>query len=154
MREELSMKNWANEFKAFIMRGNVVDLAIAVVIGAAFSGIVTALVNGIIMPLIGAIGGKPNFDAYWWNLNGSRILVGTFLTALVNFLIIAAVIFFLVLKPINAVLALRKHEEKAEEPTTRECPYCLSQIPLKATRCAYCTAEVPTLAEVAAEAKA
>ena len=149
-----AVKNIANEFKTFIMRGNVVDLAIAVVIGAAFSGIVTALVNGIIMPLIGAIGGKPNFDAYWWNLNGSRILVGTFLTALVNFLIIAAVIFFLVLKPVNMLLNLHKHEEKAAEPATRECPYCLSEIPLKATRCAHCTAEVPTLAEVAAEAKA
>jgi len=125
------------------MRGNVVDLAIAVVIGAAFSGIVTALVNGIFMPLIGAIWGKPTFDQYYLSLNHSKILLGTALTAIVNFLLVAAVIFFLVLKPLNALIALRaRHNEAPAEATTRECPYCLSEIPLKATRCRYCTADV------------
>ena len=132
-----------SEFREFIMRGNVVDLAIAVVIGVAFTGIVTALVNGIIMPLILAVGGKPSFDQYYLSLNNSRILVGTVLTAIVNFLIVAAVIFFLVLKPLNALMALRaKHNEPPAEATTRDCPYCLSEIPLKATRCRYCTADV------------
>lgn len=147
----------ANEFKQFIMRGNVVDLAIAVVIGAAFSGIVDALVKGVIMPIIGIFGGKPTFDQYYWNIHGSHILVGTFLTAVVNFLIIAAVIFFLILKPLNFAMSLRKHEEKAAAPATRECPYCLSQIPLKATRCAYCTQDVteeaPTLVEIPAQGR-
>src|SRR5258706_16191269 len=99
------------------MRGNVVDLAIAVVIGAAFSGIVTALVNGIFMPLIGAVGGKPSFDQYYLVLNHSQIKVGTFFTALVYFLLVAAVIFFVVLKPLNALMALRaRHNEAPAEP--------------------------------------
>lgn len=142
------MKSLLSEFKDFIMRGNVVDLAIAVVIGAAFSGVVGALVADIIMPIIGAIGGKPNFDQYYWVLNNSQIKVGTFLTALVLFLIIAAVIFFLIIKPLNMLLALRKKPEA--EATTRECPFCLSEIPVKATRCAYCTSEVPAVAGVEA----
>ena len=147
------MRAIIGEFRDFIMRGNVVDLAIAVVIGVAFGGIVSALVNGIIMPVIGAIGGKPSFDEYYWVLNNSQIKVGTFLTAIVNFLLIAAVIFFLVLKPMNALMALRKRgTAQADGATTRECPYCLSEIPLKATRCKYCTADVaPVLAPVGAE---
>jgi large conductance mechanosensitive channel len=137
------MRAILSEFREFIMRGNVVDLAIAVVIGVAFTGIVTALVSGIIMPLILAVGGKPTFDQYYLSLNHSKIMVGTVLTAIVNFLIVAAVIFFLVLKPLNALIALRpKHNEPPAEATTRECPYCLSEIPLKATRCRYCTADV------------
>src|SRR5437899_2683032 len=101
------MRAILGEFRDFITRGNVVDLAIAVVIGVAFTGIVTALVNGIIMPLIGAVGGKPAFDQYYLVINNSQIKVGTLLTAIVNFLLIAAVIFFLVLKPLNALMALR-----------------------------------------------
>jgi large conductance mechanosensitive channel len=132
---------WLNEFKTFILRGNVVDLAIAVVIGAAFSGVVNALVNDIIMPIISIIGGKPNFDQYYWVINGSQIMVGSFLTALVSFVIIAAVIFFLVLQPINALMARRKTELPAD-PTTRDCPYCVSSIPIQATRCPFCTSEV------------
>ena len=141
-----------NEFKTFILRGNVVDLAVAVVIGAAFSGIVDAMVKGIIMPIIGIFGGKPSFDQYYWVINGSQILIGTFLTALVNFLIIAAIIFFLVLQPLNRLMARRKTELPAD-PTTRDCPYCLSSIPIKATRCPFCTSEVEPVA-VAATAKA
>jgi large conductance mechanosensitive channel len=150
------MRAILSECRTFIMRGNVVDLAIAVVIGAAFSGIVTALVNGVIMPLIGAIGGKPSFDQYYLSLNNSKILLGTALTALVNFLLVAAVIFFLVLKPLNTLMALRaRHNEAPAEATTRECPYCLSEIPLKATRCRYCTADVaPVPITVGVERKA
>jgi large conductance mechanosensitive channel len=149
------MRAIVSEFREFVMRGNVVDLAIAVVIGVAFTGIVTALVNGIIMPLILAVGGKPSFDQYYLTLNNSRILVGTALTAIVNFLIVAAVIFFLVLKPLNALMALRaRHNEPPAEPDTRECPYCLSEIPLKATRCRYCTADVaPVPVTVGAQGK-
>ena len=135
-----------SEFKDFILRGNVVDLAIAVVIGAAFGAVITALVTDIIMPIIGVFGGKPTFDQYYWTINNSKILVGSFLTALVAFVIIAAVIFFFVLKPINRMMALHKTQTApAAEPAVRECPYCLSSIPIKATRCAFCTQEVPAL---------
>lgn len=139
-----------NEFKAFILRGNVVDLAIAFVIGAAFSGIVDALVKDLIMPILGIFGGKPTFDQYYWTINGSHILIGSFLTAVVGFLIISAVIFFFVVKPVNYLLSYRK-AELPPDPTTRECPFCLSEIPLQASRCAFCTSEVPTLATVAAQ---
>ena len=143
----------ANEFKAFILRGNVVDLAVAVVIGAAFGAVVTALVQDIIMPLIGAFGGKPTFDQYYWTINHSKILVGSFLTAIVAFLILAAVIFFFIVKPINMLIARRK-SEPPPDPTTRDCPYCLSTIPIKASRCAFCTQEVPVLAGVEANVEA
>lgn len=134
-----------DEFKAFILRGNVVDLAVAVLIGAAFGAVVTAFAQDLIMPLIGAFGGKPTFDQYYWTLNGSQIKVGSFLTAVVSFLIIATIIFFFVVKPINMLMARRKTETPVAE-TTRECPYCLSKIPLAAMRCAFCTQEVPAMA--------
>lgn len=136
------MKDTLNEFKAFILRGNVVDLAIAVVIGAAFSGIVTALVKDLVTPLIAAMGGQPDFSALTFTINKSKFLYGDFINSLISFLIIAAVIFFLVIKPLNMLMARRK-QELPPDPTTRECPYCLSEIPIKATRCAFCTAEVP-----------
>lgn len=136
------MKNLANEFKAFIMRGNVVDLAIAVVVGAAFSGIVTALVKDIVTPILAAFGGAPDFSAIYFTINHSKFAIGDFINAVVSFLIIAAVIFFLVVKPLNWFLSLRKKEEAA---TTRECPYCMSEIPVQATRCAFCTQEVPAI---------
>lgn len=142
-------KGLFQEFKEFILRGNVVDLAIAVVIGAAFGAVVTALVADVIMPLIGAFGGKPTFDQYYWSINGSQIKIGSFLTVLVAFVILAAVIFFFIVKPINALMARRKTALPVD-PTTRDCPYCLSSIPNKATRCAFCTQEVPALAEVKA----
>ncbi|WIG60161.1 MAG: Large-conductance mechanosensitive channel [Ktedonobacterales bacterium] len=143
------MKQLASEFKDFIMRGNVVDLAVAVVIGVAFGAVINALVNDIIMPIIGILGGKPNFDQYYWTINGSKILVGSFLTAVVAFLIIAAAIFFLVIKPLNMAANRFKKPATAAEATTRECPYCLSEIPAKATRCAHCTQEVPALVTTA-----
>lgn len=114
-------------------------------IGAAFGAVVTAFAQDLIMPLIGAFGGKPTFDQYYWTLNGSQIKVGSFLTAVVSFLIIATIIFFFVVKPINMLMARRKTETPVAE-TTRECPYCLSKIPLAATRCAFCTQEVPAMA--------
>jgi large conductance mechanosensitive channel len=137
-----------NDFKAFILRGNVVDLAIAVVIGAAFGAVVSALVADVIMPLIGAFGGKPTFDQYYWTVNGSKILIGSFVTVLVAFLILAAVVFFFVVRPVNALMNRRKTDTPVEE-TTRECPYCLSKIPMAASRCAFCTQEVPAVVAVA-----
>ncbi len=144
------MKSLLSEFKAFILRGNMVDLAVAVVIGVAFGAVINALVQDVIMPIIGIFGGKPTFDEYYWVINGSQIKIGSFITALIAFVIIAAAVFFLVVKPLNAFMALRKKPEA--EATTRECPYCLSEIPIKATRCAYCTAEVPAQVPAAVEA--
>ena len=145
------MKSWMDEFKAFILRGNMVDLAVAVVIGAAFGAVVTSLVKDIIMPIIGIFGGQPSFDNYYWNVNGSHINYGTFLTVLIAFLILAAVVFFLVVKPVNWLMSRRKTELPAD-PTTRDCPYCLSSIPIAASRCAFCTSDVSAgAAEAAAE---
>jgi large conductance mechanosensitive channel len=129
-----------NEFKDFILRGNVVDLAIAVVIGAAFSGIVGALVKDLITPLIAALGGQPDFSALYFTINHSKFAIGDFINAIVSFLIIAAVIFFLVLRPVNSLLAMRKKDPEAA--TTKDCPYCLSSIPVGATKCAFCTSDL------------
>jgi large conductance mechanosensitive channel len=130
------------EFRAFILRGNLVDLAIAVVIGAAFTAVVNALVRDIITPLIAAIFGEPNFDALSFTINGSRFAYGDFLNAVITFLIVAAVIFFLVVKPVNLMMA-RMRTEPDVDSHTRGCPECLSQIPVAARRCAFCTSEVP-----------
>ena len=143
------MKSLMDEFKAFLLRGNVVDLAVAVVIGAAFGAVVTALVKDLITPLIGAIGGAPNFEAIQFTVNKSTFFIGDFINVLVSFIILAAVIFFLVVKPINFLMAHRK-QEAPPDPTTRDCPYCLSEIPLAATRCAFCTQEVPAVEAAAA----
>jgi large conductance mechanosensitive channel len=129
------------EFRAFILRGNLVDLAVAVVIGTAFTAVVAALVKDIITPLIAAIFGKPSFAGLSFTINGSRFAYGDFLNALLTFLIIAGVVFFLVVKPVNMLLARRRTEAEAESPT-RDCPECLSEIPLNARRCAFCTSEV------------
>jgi large conductance mechanosensitive channel len=130
------------EFRAFILRGNLVDLAIAVVIGAAFTAVVNALVRDIITPLIAAIFGEPSFDALSFTINGSRFAYGDFLNAVITFLIVAAVIFFLVVKPVNLMMA-RMRTEPDVDSHTRGCPECLSQIPVDARRCAFCTSEVP-----------
>ena len=132
------------DFKDFVLRGNVVDLAVAVVIGAAFSGIVGALVKDLITPLIAAIAGKPDFSALYFTWNHSRFLFGDFINSVVSFLMIAAVVFFLVVRPLNALLALVMKPEPAAP--TKECPYCLSTIPEAATRCAFCTADLPKAA--------
>jgi large conductance mechanosensitive channel len=141
------MKGWVDEFKAFVLRGNVVDLAVAVVIGAAFGAVVTSLVSDVIMPLLGAFGGKPSFDQYYWVINGSQIKIGSFITVLVAFLILAVVIFFLVVKPINWLISRRK-KELPPDPTTRDCPYCFSTIPVQASRCPFCTSEVAPIVAI------
>ncbi len=127
------------DFKKFILRGNVVDLAVAVVIGAAFTTIVQALVKDFITPLVGAIYQQQEFSKAFFTINGSKFLYGDFINALINFLIVAAVIFFLVVQPINKLVAFTNRKESTDEPTTKKCPACLSEIPIKATRCAFCT---------------
>lgn len=137
------------DFKTFILRGNVVDLAVGIVIGVAFAAVVTALVKDIITPIIAAFGGTPDFSGIYFTINNSRFLIGDFINALVSFIVIAAVIFFFVVRPVNALMARRKTELPAD-PTTRDCPFCLSAIPVKASKCAFCTADVPVTADVIA----
>lgn len=135
-------------FKKFMLRGNVVDLAVAVVVGAAFKDIVDTMVRGFITPLLGVFGGVPDFSALSFSINNSRFLVGEFINAVVAFVILAAVIYFIVVVPTNRLMA-RMAPKEPEPQTTRDCPQCLSKIPLKATRCAFCTAEVAPAAPAA-----
>lgn len=128
------------DFKKFILRGNVVDLAVGVVIGAAFGGVVTALVKDLITPII-SIPGKINFPDLSVKVGGGVIRYGDFLNTVISFLLIAASVFFLIVRPVNWLMERRKTETPVE-PTTRDCPFCLSKIPLQATRCAFCTATV------------
>lgn len=127
-------------FKTFLLRGNLVDLAVAVVIGVAFNAVVMALVNDIITPLISAAGGKPNFAALTVHVGKGVFSYGLFLNALISFVIIAVVVYFLIVAPMAKLLALANRNKAATE---RACPECLSQIPIGATRCKFCTAVVP-----------
>jgi len=129
-------------FRDFILRGNVLDLAVAVVIGAAFGTVVTSLVKDLITPLIAALVQKPDFSYLVLNLNGAHITYGNFLNALISFLLIAAAVYFLVVLPLNTLLA-RMKLTAPPPPTTRPCPECLSDIPLAAKRCAHCGQPVP-----------
>jgi large conductance mechanosensitive channel len=134
-----------NGFKQFLLRGNVVDLAVAVVIGAAFKEVIDALVKGIITPLVGVFGGVPNFSGLALTVNGSQFLIGAVINAIVSFAILAAVIYFLIVVPMNRLMA-RLQPKQPEPQATRDCPECLSKIPLLATRCAFCTASVAATA--------
>jgi large conductance mechanosensitive channel len=140
-----------NDFKAFILRGNVVDLAIGIVIGAAFTAVVTAFVAGIITPLIGMFG-KFNFSGLTFTVNNSTFLIGSFINAVISFLIVAAVLFFFVVKPVNALMNRHKAEETPAAPATKDCPYCLSSIPANAIRCAFCTSQLTAAGAEAAPA--
>jgi large conductance mechanosensitive channel len=131
------------EFRNFLMRGNIVDLAVAVVIGVAFGAVVTSLVDDIIMPIIGMFGGQPDFSANTFSINDSEFRYGNFLTALLSFIIIAAVIFFVVVKPMNALMTRMKRGEVPADPATRTCPECMSQVPSAAKRCMYCAQPLP-----------
>jgi large conductance mechanosensitive channel len=129
------------DFKEFLLRGNLVDMAVGVVIGLAFGAMITALVADLITPLIAAIGGNPDFSFLYFTINGSRFLYGAFINALIAFALIAAVVFFLVVRPVNRLMAMRRTEPPVAA-TTRPCPECLSEIPVAARRCAFCASEV------------
>lgn len=137
------MKKFFEEFKAFVMRGNVLELAVAVIIGAAFGAIVTSLVEDIISPLIGIIF-QANLESLTVEINGAVLMYGKFLTAIINFVIIAFVI-FLIVKGINGLIALtkKKEEEKPAEPTTKKCPHCCEEVNINATKCPHCTGDIP-----------
>ena len=125
------------EFKQFLLRGNVVDLAVGVVVGAAFGTIVTALVKDILTPFISAIARVPDFAGLQFTIRGSTFLYGDFLNALISFLLVAGAVFFFVVKPMN-ILISRSHNEPPSDPTTRKCPECMSEIPIEAHRCSHC----------------
>jgi large conductance mechanosensitive channel len=129
-------------FKEFVLRGNVLDLAVAVVIGGAFGAVVTALVKDLLTPLIGAIVGQPDFSALTFTINGSTLLIGDFLNAVVSFLLIAAAVYFFVVAPVNALIARRRRGEPPADPTTKKCDECLSEVPVAARRCAFCTSSL------------
>jgi large conductance mechanosensitive channel len=134
--EEKSMKG----FKQFLLRGNVVDLAVAVVIGAAFGAVVTAFVKDLLTPLVAAIVGKPDFSGLYFEVNGSRFLYGDFINAALSFLLIGAAVYFFVVLPINTLIQRYRKAPAPADPTTKKCPECLSEIPIAARRCAFCTA--------------
>ena len=129
------------DFKEFLLRGNLVDVAVGIVLGVAFAAVVSALVADLITPLIAAIGGNADFSGLSFTINKSHFLYGAFINALISFVVIAAVVFFLVVKPVNALLARRKAEPPVDEQV-RKCPECLSEVPVLARRCAFCTAEI------------
>jgi large conductance mechanosensitive channel len=129
------------DFKKFLMRGNVIDLAVAVVLGVAFVALVTALVEDLLTPLIAAIIGEPDFSRLSFTINGSTFKYGAFMNAVIAFVLIAAALFFFVIKPLNALMP--KPSEEPPTPPTRKCPECLSDIPVEAMRCAFCGERVP-----------
>lgn len=134
------MKKFLNEFKQFALKGNVLDLAIGVIIGGAFQGLVSALTDDIISPLIGLIGGL-DFSQWHLSIGGVEILYGSFITAIINFIIMAFVIFLFV-KGINKLTSIGHKPEAPAVPTTKVCPYCKSEIAIEATRCPHCTSEL------------
>lgn len=131
-----------NGFKQFMLRGNVLDLAVAVVMGAAFGAVVAALVKDLLTPFIAAIVGKPDFSAIVFTINNSKFLVGEFINAVVSFVLVGAAVYFFVVLPVNKIMERRRRGEPSPDPTTKKCPECLSEIPIAARRCAFCTSPV------------
>ncbi len=129
-------------FKQFILKGNVVDLAVGVVIGAAFSGVVNAFVKDVITPLVATIGGSHDFSSIFFMINGTKFPIGDFFNALMSFVINATVIYFFVIVPMNKLVSGANKKDKPIDPTTQKCPYCLSVISIHATRCAFCTSKL------------
>ena len=129
-------------FRTFILRGNVVDLAVGVVMGVAFGTVVTALVKDFLTPLIAAIVGKPDFSALGFEINGTKFPIGDFINALISFLLVAAAVYFFVVLPVNTLMARVKRGEAPPDPTSKKCPECLSDIPIAARKCAFCTSAV------------
>ena len=129
-------------FKQFILRGNVVDLAVGVVMGAAFGTVVAAFVKDLLTPLISAIFGKPSFEYLNVTVHNAVFAYGDFLNALISFLLIAVAVYFFVVTPVNALI-MRARQEPTPDPTTRKCPECLSEVPIQARRCSFCTSAIP-----------
>jgi len=130
-------------FKQFILRGNVLDLAVAVVMGGAFGAVVTALVKDLLTPLIAAVAKTPDFSALAVTVNGSKFLIGDFINALISFLLIAVAVYVFVIVPVNALVARLNRGEAPPDPTTKKCPECLSDVAIGARRCAFCTSALP-----------
>jgi large conductance mechanosensitive channel len=126
-------------FKQFLLRGNVIDLAVAVVIGAAFGAVVDSLVKGLLTPLIGAVGQVPDFSGVAFTINGSKFLVGSFVNALISFLLVAIAVYFFVVVPVNTMVSRANRGDAPPDPTTKQCPECLSDVPIAAKRCRFCT---------------
>jgi len=133
-------------FKQFLLRGNVVDLAVGVVIGAAFGAVVTAFVKDLLTPFIAAIAGKPDFSAYSFEIRGSKFLYGDFVNAAIAFLLVAFAVYFFIVLPMNKLVEWQRRSEKPADPTTKKCPECMSEIPLDAKRCAHCTQAIAVAA--------
>jgi large conductance mechanosensitive channel len=132
------------EFRKFILRGNVVDLAVGVVIGAAFNSVVQALVKDMITPILSAIGGTKHFESSSFTIHNSQFLYGDFINTLISFVLVAAAVFFFVVQPINKLTELAMRNKDTDEPTTKKCEFCLSEIPKDATRCKFCTSKLST----------
>lgn len=132
-------------FKEFMLRGNVLDLAVAVVIGGAFGAVVSAFVKDLLTPLVAAVGGQPDFSSLFFTVNGSRFMYGDFLNAVISFLIVGAAVYFLVVLPVGRLTARFK---RIETPTTKKCPECLSAVPLLARKCAFCTSEISSVSSL------
>jgi large conductance mechanosensitive channel len=130
-------------FRQFLLRGNVIDLAVAVVIGAAFGAAISAFVKDLLTPLIAAIAGKPDFSAFKFTVHGSTFLYGDFLNALISFVLVAAAVYYFVVTPVNALIS-RSRKQPPADPTTKKCPECLSEIPIAARRCSFCTSQLTT----------
>jgi large conductance mechanosensitive channel len=133
-------------FKQFVLRGNVLDLAVAVVMGGAFGAVVTALVKDLLTPLIAAVAKTPDFSALAFSVNGSKFLIGDFVNSLISFLLIAVAVYVFVIMPVNALMARLNRGEAPPDPTTKKCPECLSDVAIGARRCAYCTSALPVTA--------
>lgn len=125
-------------FKQFILRGNVVDMAVGVVVGAAFAGVVSAFTKDLLTPLIAALVGKPDFSAISFTIGGSVFALGDFINALVSFLLVAAAVYFFVVTPVNLLVSRMRKAPAPADPTTKKCPECLSEIPIDARRCGHC----------------
>ena len=128
----------AGGFKQFLLRGSVVDMAVGVVIGAAFATVVSGFTKDLLTPFIAAVFQRPDFSNFYFTINKSKFLYGDFVNAIISFLIVAAVVYYFVVVPMNALVA-RSHREPPADPTTKKCPECLSEVPIGANRCAFCT---------------
>jgi large conductance mechanosensitive channel len=129
-------------FKQFLLRGNVLDLAVGVVIGVAFGAVVTSFVKNLLTPLIAALVGKPDFSAYSFEINGSKLLYGEFVNTVISFLLVATAVYFFLVLPMNKLVERSRKSAVPADPTTKKCPECLSEIPIEARRCAHCTTAI------------